>query len=99
MTRLQLLLIKVAEECNETAQRALKAAQFGMEEIENGQDLTNAQRLVGEFNDVFAMMEMVKDESFPSILSLVNPELVRIKKERVEKYLKLSQELGMVDVS
>lgn len=44
MTRLQLLLSKLAEEGAEVAQIALKTAQFGIEETCPSQPFTNAER-------------------------------------------------------
>jgi hypothetical protein len=37
MTRQEMLLTIVAEECNETPQRVSKAIRFGLDEIEAGQ--------------------------------------------------------------
>ncbi len=52
MTRLQFLLGKLAEECNETAQRSLKAQQFGLTEVQPGQELNNEERLRLEVWDI-----------------------------------------------
>ncbi len=60
MTRTELLLTVLAEECVETAQRVSKAIRFTLEEIQPEQELTNAQRIVYEFNDIVAVMEVLQ---------------------------------------
>ena len=50
-------LCKIAEECTEVGQRALKAMQFGLGEIQKGQDFDNLERLMDEFHDLFTTFE------------------------------------------
>lgn len=52
MNAQQYILIKIAEEANEVAQRALKAAQFGVDQTEPGQTENNADRLETELLDL-----------------------------------------------
>lgn len=96
MTRVQLLLGKVAEECNEVAQRALKAQQFGLNEVQEGQTLNNLERLKKEFSDLLVVSRMLEfdiDGDFTGYPS----DIVELEKmQRVEDYIKLSQKLGMV---
>ena len=61
MTRQQHLLICLAEECAEVAQRASKALRFGLQEIQPGQHLTNAERLADEAIDLQAVLKMLTD--------------------------------------
>jgi NTP pyrophosphatase (non-canonical NTP hydrolase) len=58
MTRTEHLLSITAEECAEVAQRVTKAMRFGLTEIQPGQPFTNADRIMAEFNDLQAMIEM-----------------------------------------
>lgn len=104
MTRLQLLLGKIAEEAAEVAQRALKAQQFGLDEIQSGQDQTNTQRLKGELMDLRAVIEMVEDEAKVRLLSVgiesrpeVEPYAITEKKQKVEKYINLARDLNQVE--
>ncbi len=60
MTKTEMLLTLLAEECNETAQRASKAIRFGLDEVQEGQPHNNADRIVYEFNDLVAVTEMLK---------------------------------------
>ena len=62
MTRLDHLLWKVSEECNEVGKRASKAARFGISEVQPGKTETNAFRLVREYLDLQVSMTMLCDE-------------------------------------
>lgn len=63
MKRIEHLLFIIAEECAEVAQRASKAARFGLDEVQPGQDHDNMLRLWLEFNDLYAAMQMLHDET------------------------------------
>ena len=65
-----------------------------MEEIQEGQTLTNEQRLVYEFNDIYAMMELLQEEGL--IDAIIDYDAVVKKKEKVKKYLEYSIKLGQV---
>lgn len=92
MNRLEHLLTIVAEECTEVGQRASKALRFGLHEIQEGQDLTNAQRLIYEFNDLVAAMKMLYGEGhLPPVMV---PAMQMEKMTKVEKYLKYSEQQG-----
>lgn len=61
MTRREYLLIKAAEECAEVAQRCTKALTFGLSEIQTGQPYTNAERVLHEYADLAAVVDMLLD--------------------------------------
>ena len=93
MNRVDHLLVCLAEECSETAQRATKMLRFGPEEIQPSQELDNTERVVLEFNDIMAIMEMLMDEGvIPP--GFIRPVLILKKKNRVEKMLLRSKECG-----
>ena len=95
MTRQEHLLTILIEECNETAQRATKAVRFGLEEIQPGQAQTNAERIVYEFNDIVAVIELLhSEEALPKIF---DTEAVGLKKIKIEKYLAYSAQCGTID--
>ncbi|MDR3736076.1 MAG: hypothetical protein P4L10_11135 [Acidobacteriaceae bacterium] len=96
MTRKQLILVKVAEELGEAAQRALKAAQFGLDEVQPGQDQDNRQRLMGELTDAHAVLRMLEDEDRYNF-TMHFDDAVETKRAKVEKFILLSQSLGMVE--
>jgi len=93
MNRLQLLLTKLAEECSEVAQRALKAQQFGLEEIQAGTSVNNADRLNEELGDVTAIVEMLNDEF--DLDFEPDPILIKVKKDKVNEYAKYTAKLGL----
>ncbi len=94
MTRKEALLTILSEECVETAQRVSKALRFTCEEIQPGQDQNNAQRIVYEFNDILAVMEILQAEGI--IEKVIDREAIDKKKEKVKKYLDYSVKVGAV---
>lgn len=54
------LLTILAEECCEVGQRVSKALRFGIDEIQPGQDLTNAERIMQEVGDLLAVLGMLE---------------------------------------
>lgn len=91
----QFLLIKIAEECDEISQRALKAAQFGLDEVQNGQGLSNAERLIGELNDLAGVLSLMKQEDI--LCFKASSDAVAQKVEKLRKYLALPASLGRVN--
>lgn len=94
MTEEQILLVMLMEECDETSQRASKAIRFTLDEIQSGQPLTNAERIVYEFNDIVAIMEILHYKKL--IPQMIDHEAISIKKAKIEKWLKYSKEIGTV---
>ena len=96
MTRQEQLLVILMEECAEVSQRASKALRFGLTDpagTEPGQPYMNKDRLLMEINDLYAVIDM----TFGSEGPYLSPMLIQDKKEKVEKYLKLSKKLGLLD--
>lgn len=87
MTRDEHLLWILAEECAEAMQRASKAARFGMDEVEPGQELPNHERLIYELNDIAAVAAMIAP-------AWMNERLIEQKRDKVERFLIYSQECG-----
>lgn len=84
MNHIQELFTILAEECAETAQRASKAIRFTPEEVQSGQTLTNAERVVYEFNDIYATMLALKEAG--AIDKVVDLPSVKLKMEKLKKY-------------
>lgn len=101
MNRTQ-LLVHVAEEANEVAQRATKALRFGLDEVQEGQDLTNAERIRQECLDLQVVLQMVAETAGnPGMFATTNAEYDRYDREkraRVERYLTLSATQGVLDL-
>jgi hypothetical protein len=85
-------MVRAMEECDETSQRISKALVFGMDETQPGATLTNRERIMAEFTDLVAVMEMIG--LHPRSL---DEGAIHAKKEKVEKYLAYSAECGTVD--
>jgi len=94
MTRHDMLMVKAMEECNEVAHRLSKALRFGLDEVQPGQPLDNHQRIVDEYSDLVAAMELLGiGAGFPTI----SRDLIETKKARIEKYLQVSVTRGRLD--
>lgn len=98
MTRREHLLLILAEEANEVAQRVSKALRFGCGEVQPGQELTNAERLAGEAADFLAVLEMLVDSSSEIHAAMEACEsAIEAKKAKVEKFLTYSKECGTLE--
>jgi NTP pyrophosphatase (non-canonical NTP hydrolase) len=97
MTYKQFLLGKIAEECNEVAQRALKAQQFGLDEVQQGQVFDNTERLREELIDLVIVVSMLEKATSDSLMA-PTPQEIDTKIKKVMKYLSLSQALGQVEI-
>lgn len=89
MTREEHILVILMEECDELSQRVSKALRFGLDEIQPGQELTNKERMVYEFNDLLAAFDMIIHLDDATLIS----KIIR-KKEKIEKFLDYSKECG-----
>ena len=94
MKREEHLLIILGEECVETAQRVSKALRFGLKEVQPEHTLCNSERIIYEFNDIDAVMEILKDEGY--LEKVINREAIEKKKEKVKKYMKHSIDIGIL---
>lgn len=95
MTRTEHLLSILAEECAEVAQRTTKAMRFGLTEIQPGQEQSNAERIMAEYHDLMAVVEMLQDAGeLPKFYSVSK---IMAKQAKVEHYLKFSDNCGTVD--
>lgn len=98
MTNEQYLLGKLAEEAAELAQIAIKAQQFGLEEVFGGQTgtpLSNAHRIQAEFNDVLGVIKMLNEEELAGIEQI--PEDWDNKARKVARWRKYATELGLTE--
>lgn len=85
--------MKVMEESNEVGIRASKAARFGFDQRQPGQDQDNRERLVDELNDLVAVLQMLGLDPF----KIINSNLVEKHKRKVRQYMQYSRELGMLE--
>lgn len=85
------LLTILAEECLEVGQRATKALRFGLAEVQPDQALSNAERIIEEYDDLLGVMEMLHDRG---LLPASRPERIAAKKEKVTRFLAYSATCG-----
>lgn len=111
MTREQFILLKLAEECQEVAQRAIKQIQFGANQIQRGTEvkggtpapdkeagLTNGQRLNNELTDLSVMVNLLRLAGQLPWVSTAEFQAAKEKKvEKLNKYVEFSRQLGELD--
>lgn len=94
MKRLEMLLTILMEECNELAIDTSKAIRFGLDE-QRDLPTSNRERMNKEYNDLIAVVDMINAEV--GDVFRCNTEAMRKKQEKVEKYMKYSQECGTLE--
>lgn len=93
MTRDEHLLICLAEECAEVAQRVSKALRFGLSEVQKDQPLDNAERIVEEFHDLLAVATLLEASGILGHI-VPTPSVVEAKRLKIERYFAISREHG-----
>jgi hypothetical protein len=100
MNRIEHLIVIVAEECAELAQRASKAQRFGMSEVEPGKTESNARRLFNELMDLRGAIELLALEpDAAELLQLLQcpvlmSQLIDFKRTKIETFLEYSRQVG-----
>lgn len=101
MNRKEQLLVILMEECGEITEilnrvnkRTSKALRFGLDEIQDGETETNAERIVSELNDLYGVVELLTEEGY---LPQLSRDEIEAKKKRIEKYFEISKEHGTLD--
>lgn len=93
MTRTEHLLAILIEECGEVSQGTTRALRFGLRDIGPGQESTNAERIMAEYADLLAVVEMLlEDRSLPKHVEI--GAMINAKKAKVEKFLEYSSKVG-----
>lgn len=93
MTREEHLLLCLAEECAEVAQRISKQLRFGSTEQQEGQALNNIQRTTEELYDLTAVATICEREGL--VLGVMsNEKAVARKLEKIEKFFAISRNQG-----
>ena len=93
MNRPEYLLTCLAEECSEVSQRISKALRFGLDEIQTGQSLNNEERILDEFIDLLAVMEILNREGVLAS-PMITEDDIQQKQTKIEKYLEISRKQG-----
>ena len=88
MTHKEYLLACLAEECAEVGQAACKALRFGLDDKAEEHQLTNAEYLAAELNDVIAIVELLEEAGYLSRYS--DFRMIEAKKIRVNHFMQHS---------
>ena len=96
MNRKEHLLACLAEECDEVGQRVMKALRFGLDEVQDGQSLSNQQRISEELFDLIAVATICDREG---LLAGVEPneKAVQRKLQKIEKFMAISKAQGVLE--
>lgn len=93
MTNAEYMWAKLAEECAETIECIQKVLVFGPNEGQDGQSLTNAERVLAELHDVIAVARILHRKGM-----IGDPEpssfLVDRKEDKIEKWKARSRSTG-----
>lgn len=92
MTRTQLLLTQLAEEAAEVSQAVSKAIRFGLDSSYNGGP-DNASKIRQEVEDLLAVYELL---TVGGALAPAFSYQFPAKQQKVERYLCLSESLGIL---
>lgn len=87
------LLIKLAEECSELAQVASKMNVFGVESYDpaDPSKTTNEEHMNIEFNDILAVVDMLKESMLLNIDR--DDSLIEKKKAKMDKMWQISKKI------
>lgn len=94
MNRAEHLLTCLAEECTEVGQRVTKALRFGLNEVQPGQPLTNAQRIVEELNDLWSVAYILLDEGIIQFGNEPSGPIISAKRAKIEKFMAIARDQG-----
>lgn len=95
MNKEQMLLTLLSEECAEVAQLASKSIRFGLDSYEPLTGVSNIDGLHNELIDIIAVVQYLNYEyNFNFDFDNIDWKAVAAKKERIDKYMKYSVNLG-----
>lgn len=95
MNRSEYLLTCLSEECDEVGQRVSKALRFSLGEVQPGQPLSNAERIVEELQDLISVAALLRargliGEFYPTATQIL------AKDAKIEKFMAISREQGVL---
>lgn len=95
MNRTEHLLVCLAEECDEVGQRVSKALRFGLTEVQEGQPLSNADRIIEEMRDLWSVLEILQDDGVLPALGMSSADVDR-KRAKIERFMAISRDQGVL---
>ncbi len=84
---------EIAKECNEMSIRLSKALRFGLTEVQPDQESSNAERIMIEFDDLCAVVQLCQERG---VLPSSSPTRIAAKKAKVAKYMNYAKEQGTI---
>lgn len=96
MTRQEILLVQLMEEAAEVVQGVSKCLRFGTNHEWPALEKTAEFRLIQELLELLTMIEMCQQENVLSPWPHDTRQRMDAKREKVEKYIAMSIELGKV---
>lgn len=95
MSREEYFLVCLAEECDEVSQRVMKALRFGLDEVQEGQALSNKQRISEELFDLVSVATLCDRMG---LLAGVEPNEAAVQRKlaKIEKFMAISCEQGVL---
>lgn len=95
MNKEQMLLTLLSEECVEVAQLASKSIRFGLDSCDPTTGKSNVNALHQELIDIISVVQYLNYEhDFNFDFDNIDWKAVSAKKERIDKYMKYSSDLG-----
>ena len=95
MNKKEFLFQLLQEECAELIQAASKINRFGLEFQSGTKEVNNKNDFIVELNDVYAVLSLlVKEGVLTEHDTTANPIMILNKCAKIEKYMKVSHELG-----
>lgn len=94
MNRNEHFLDILGEECVEVAKEVSKSLRFSLNEVMDGQPLSNRERIMKELQDLYAVVILCYEEGILNELPLVTLPILDAKRHKIEKYLLRSEEYG-----
>jgi hypothetical protein len=82
---------EISEQCSRLAVRISKALRFGLDEVQPGQLLSNAERIAGELADLIAVAEMLEDAGD------ITRKSIDAKKTKLCKFMDYARQLGSLE--
>lgn len=86
------LLSCLAEECNEVAKDCSKAMRFGLDD--KYKELTPRQNISHEIADIWAVIELLKENNIDLTNGYMNRQVIDAKKEKLKYYMKYAKKYG-----
>lgn len=90
MNRVEYLLTCLQEECGELIQASSKSLRFGLNDRYSDKYPTNKEQIIAEFNDIVAIMRMLKECGIFGEQDIYNYDHILGKMKKVDMFMDLT---------